>query len=320
MRKTIDPNKTDITECGVRLMSTLNFSTLKLLAIFVTVVESGSFASAARKLSSSRSRISEQVTQLEQILGVRLLQRSTRQLNMTTDGQSIYQQARQLPDILKAIECQTIQEEPSGPVSISMNHDIAHRFLLPRLQEFLTLYPKIQLDLILDDEKSDLIANQIDLAIRIGHQPDDSLIARPMHEERFALFASPDYLTQYGTPNSLRTLEEHRWITLKQPNRGNLLHLQEDARPIKINPQYQYRCNSPLMIQQMLKQGLGIGAMLPSTVRQEIKQGALVPVMPTISSETMVFSLIYLSRRQLPNRIRVVIDYLLNANVFSDDW
>lgn len=300
-------------------MNDINYSHLKLLAIFSSVVEAGSFASAARKLKSSRSRISEQVAQLEADLGVRLLQRSTRQLNTTDEGQQVYQQAKQLPNILQSIEAISMPEEPSGRVAITMNHDIAHKYVLPTLAGFQERYPKVQLDLILDDSRVDLISEQVDLAIRIGIPKDDSLIARIMHEERFILCASPTYLNNLGIPKNKSDLEKLRWITLHQGNKElrDVQYLQKSGKSYEIKLTDFYRCNSPLMVQQMTLQGLGISALLPSTVKEALDTGKLIHVMPSISSESMVFSLVYPSRRQVPQRTRVLIDYLLAARMFD---
>lgn len=297
-------------------MNDINYSHLKLLAIFSTVVEAGSFASAARKLSSSRSRISEQVALLEKDLGVRLLQRSTRQLTITDEGQQVYQQARQLPNILQDVEAITTPEVPSGRVAITMNHDIAHKYVLPVLSDFQALYPQVQLDLILDDSRVDLIGEQIDLAIRIGIPKDDSLIARIMHEERFVLCASPDYLNSVGIPKNKTDLEKLRWITMIQKGQQDIQYLQKQGKSYEIKLTDFYRCNSPHMVQQMTLQGLGISTLLPSTVKEAINKGDLVQVMPSVSSEPMVFSLVYPSRRQVPKRTRVLIDYLLTAKMF----
>lgn len=298
-------------------MNSINYSHLRLLAIFSTVVEVGSFAAAARKLSSSRSRISEQVAQLEADLGVRLLQRSTRQLTTTHEGQQVYQQARQLPNILQDIEAITTPPEPAGRVAITMNHDIAHKYILPVLADFQALYPQVQLDLILDDSRVDLINEQVDLAIRIGIPKDDSLIARIMHEERFILCASPSYLEENATPKSIKDLEKLRWITLSQKGQQDIQYLQKKGKSIEVPLTDFYRCNSPLMIQQMTIKGLGISLLLPSTVKEALNTGDLIQIMPSISSDLMVFSLVYPSRRQVPLRTRVLIDFLLAAKIFD---
>ena len=298
-------------------MSTINHTHLRPLAIFATVIETGSFAAAARKLNTSRSRISEQVAALEADLGIRLLQRSTRQLTVTPEGERVYQQARVLGDILNQVEAVATPELPSGRVALTMTQDIAHKHVLPILEDFRTRFPAIQLDLILDDNRRDLIADQIDLGIRIGFPKDDSLVARVLHEECFGLFASPSYLAQEQPPRTLDELEKSRWVTLVQASHSGVYRLRKHDDIVEIRPENPYRCNSPLMAQQMVVSGLGIGLLLPTTVRKEVESGQLVPFMPELRSDPLVFSLVYPSRRQVPLRTRVLIDYLLQADLFD---
>jgi len=183
-------------------LSTINFSHLRLLSVFSVVVDLGSFAAAARQLNTSRSRVSEQVSLLEKDMGVRLLQRSTRQLGLTKEGAQIYERARELPEILRDIESISNPSLPSGTVSITMSHDIAHRIFLPKISEFEKLYPQIKLNLVLRDEVIDLIDKQIDLAIRIGISRDDSLISRVVHQENATakIFTYESKTTSSATP------------------------------------------------------------------------------------------------------------------------
>ena len=298
-------------------MSTIGFSHLRSLAVFASVVESGSFAAAARHLSSSRSRVSEQVAQLEQELGVRLLQRSTRQLTVTTEGQLVYEQACALPAILQGVEAVVSSPDPQGRVALTVNHDIAHKLLLPHLGEFNQRYPLIKLDLILDDDKLDLINKQIDLGIRVGIPEDDSLVARVMYEECFYIYASPDYIEKNGKPRSVRELEDHHWIALSQFERNGLPQFRQRGKLLDLQPKDYSMCNSPLMLQQMVVAGLGVGAMFETTVRKELERGDLVQLLPAVSSEPQVFYLIYPSRRQVPLRTRVLIDFLLQVSLFK---
>ncbi len=298
-------------------MSTIKFNHLHLLAIFSTVVDAGSFAAAARKLMSSRSRISEQVAALESDLGVRLLQRSTRQLTITDEGKQVYEQAIKLSAILQKVESITTPAVPSGRVTITMPHDIAHRFVLPALAGFRKRYPEIQLDMMPNDTRLNLIGEQIDLAIRIGIPKDESLIARVMHEERIGVFASPSYLKQVGGVKTLKSLEKCHWILFSQLQHSSVQHMRHNNKLVEIKPKSFYRCDSPLLIQQMVIQGLGVGSMIPNTVEQEVKEGRLVQLMPSLTSEPMVFALVYPSRHQVPPRTRALIDYLLETKIFS---
>ena len=305
-------------ERGVLVLSTISYSHLRHLGVFATVVEVGSFAGAARRLHSSRSRISEQVSQLESQLGMRLIQRSTRQLNITQEGRQVYDQARHLPEILQNISDISSSNIPRGRVAITMNHDIAHKHVLPVLPEFQRCYSEVQLDLMISDDKLDYIHEKIDLGIRIGIPKDDSLIARVLHEEPLSIYAGRDYLQQHGTPKSLAQLEQHKWICLSQIQQDGMLVFRHKGSSIQMKPKEFSRCNSPLMLQKMVVAGLGIGIMLPTTVREETRKGELVKVMPELKTERMIFSLVYPSRRQVPLRTRVLIDYLLQANMFDE--
>ena len=299
-------------------MSTINFSHLRLLAVFATVVEAKSFAGAARHLHTSRSRVSEQVSQLELALGVRLLQRSTRQLLVTREGNEVYEQARVLPAVLKSIESVITPTAPQGRVVITMNHDIAHKVILPVLGDFKKRHPLINIDLRLDDNPSDLIAEQIDLGIRIGPPKDNSLIGRVMHEESFSVFASPEYLATHGTPRTIQQLQDCQWIFLHQLSQENSLTFRWKKKTIDMKPDNFYRCNSPHMMQKMVESGLGVGALLPSLIQKEIKNETLIKLLPSLQTQPLVFTLIYPSRQHVPQRTRVLIDYLLDAKLFSD--
>ena len=305
-------------EYGVLILSTIEPAHLRHLAVFATVIEAGSFAGAARRLRSSRSRISEQVSQLESQLGMRLLQRSTRQLNITQEGLQVYEQARRLPEILQSIGDISSSAIPRGRVAITMNHDIAHKHVLPVLPEFQRRYPEVQLDFIISDDKLDYIHEKIDLGIRIGIPKDDSLIARVLHEEPLFIYAGQNYFQQHGIPKSLAQLEQHKWICISQIQQDGTHVFRHKGRSVQMKPKEFCRCNSPLMLQQMVVAGLGMGIMLPTTVRAEVKKGLLVKVMPELKTERMIFSLVYPSRRQVPSRTRVLIDYLLQANMFSE--
>ena len=283
----------------------------------MATVESGSFAAAARKLNTSRSRVSEQISVLEHDLGIRLLQRSTRKLTLTEEGTQIFNEAKQLPTLLNNVEAIATPAEPSGRVSLTLNYDIGEKFILPIIAEFKQHYPKVQLDLIFNDAKMDLIAENIDLAIRIGIPKDNALVARAMHEEKFALFASPEFLKKQGKPENIKALEQLNWIVCSPMINNGLHHLFKQSSPVEIKPAQFYQVNSPLMAQKLTLNHQGICLLLPSTIQTELAENKLVQVMPELTGESVVFSLVYPSRKQLPKRTRVLIDFLLSKNLFN---
>lgn len=298
-------------------MNAKDLSRLKLLVIFAHVVEQGSFAGAARKLQSSRSRISEQVSLLETSLGVRLLQRSTRKLQLTREGQAIYREAQELQSVLQKVEGIISPEKPSGRVSITLNHDIAHRFILPLLPDFKRQFPDIQLDLRLDDKPQDLIDESLDLAIRIGFPKDSDLVARVLHEEAFGLFASPEFINLYGLPDSIEELHLLPWILLSQICSDGVVRIKQGETHLQINPDHHDLVDSPYLLQHMALAGLGLALLLPTTVQKEVQRGDLVRVLPEVKTDALVFSLVYPSRKHIPARTRAVIDYLMQADMFK---
>jgi DNA-binding transcriptional LysR family regulator len=279
-------------------------------------VDEGSFAGAARKLKSSRSRISEQVSQLEKDLQIRLLQRSTRQLGMTQEGLKIYQKAKKLPDMLSEIESITKSDNsPSGKVTLTLSQDSAHKLFLPTLKVFQEKYPEIELDLLLEDRQMDLIKNQIDLAIRIGSVNDESLIARELHREAIGFFASPDYLKIHGCPEDLDDLKNHSWITYKDDE--PFIKVVKQEANVTIKPKKIIRCNSPMMAHTLAANGFGLSLFFPCTIQPELSSHQLVQVMPHWQYGPFSFYLVYLSRHHIPERVRVLIDFILSAEIFA---
>lgn len=182
---------------------------------FVTAVEAGSFAAAARQLGISNAAVSKNVAGLEQALGVRLLNRTTRTLSLTEEGAAFLRQARIALDALDAAvdAIATQRLEISGPVRISSSAAFGRDHLLPALPGLLTRYPQLAVEVDFDDRVVDLVGGGYDLAIRGGHIADSALVARPICHLRMVLVASPTYLAQAGIPRSPAELTQHRLIT-----------------------------------------------------------------------------------------------------------
>ena len=297
-------------------MSTIGLHHLKPLAVFAAVVDEGSFAAAARLLRTSRSRVSEQISQLEEDLDVRLLQRSTRKLALTEEGRQVYERARQLASILEETHDAISQEKPSGRVAITATHDIGVSFLLPAFQSFREAYPEISLDIMLSDDKLDLISEGIDLGLRVGLPRDDSLVGKVLYEDCLSIFASPDYLKTHPVEENLKQLSEHHWIALTYISPGGVHRIYEGEMEHIIETPRHEMCNAPLMQQKMVIAGMGLGLLFPSTVREEIASGQLVPVLPHLKTRSALFSLVYPSRKHLPLRTRLLIEHLLKADLF----
>lgn len=188
--------------------------TLEAMAMFVRVVERGSFSAVARELGTTQPTVSKQINALEKRLGGRLIARSTRQLSLTDQGSRYYKQCR---DILAAVDSaehsfQTGREAVAGPLRIASSVSFGRLHIAPRLQGFLERYPEVTVDLLLSDQNVDLVSEGMDVAIRIGELKDSSLIARQIGLTRCLLVAAPDYLERHGTPQTAEELSLHNCI------------------------------------------------------------------------------------------------------------
>lgn len=288
---------------------------LKRLAIFATVVEQGSFAKAAHLLNMSRSSVSEQVALLEQELQVRLLQRTTRQLTLTYEGQLVYPQALQINHSLHQVTELVNHEQPRGRVRITTTADLALDWLNPKLQAFQALYPEVYFDLILADRELNLVAEQVDLALRIGYLKDDSLVARPLLNSRLQIVASPDYIAKAPEPITIESLKRQHWVLLSQLHTHNTVTLHYNGELVHVEPEHYHRCDSPSVMLSLLKLGFGMGFHLPLSIQKALASGELTVVLPECQGDDLTMCLVYPSRRELPLRIRYLIDFLMKQPV-----
>src|SRR5258708_10604951 len=189
------------------------------MAVFVKVVESSSFAAAARHSRLSRRRASRHVHALEEQLGAQLLNRTTRRVSPTEVGQAYYQRVRQiLADIEEADRLATdLQAAPHGLLRITSSQTFGVRHLAPAIADYLALCPEVLMDVTLNDRYLDLIEEGFDLAVRIGHLEDSSLIARRLAPVRMALCASPGYIARHGAPQAPADLAPHNCLVYTYP-------------------------------------------------------------------------------------------------------
>ena len=255
---------------------------LENLYLFHLVAVSGSFQGAADKVSLPRSSVSKRISKLEQTLNVRLLERSTRKLSLTQSGHELLKSTEQLQNVLHNTETLSdqVQSLPQGKVKIGCSTLMANRLLIPHLNELSQIYPDICFDLNLSDEVVDLIDNQVDIAIRIGHLPDSSLLARKIGEKTFGWFASPQYLAQYGTPDSPQSLLNHRCLVFKNKvttlDSWTFVHSQGEVNSIKVKPAM--ISDDARALVQLATLGQGIIMVDPRFIEQELNSSELVPI------------------------------------------
>jgi DNA-binding transcriptional LysR family regulator len=191
--------------------------------VFVAVIENGGFSAAARALGVSKSAVSKRINQLESHLGMRLLHRTTRRLSLTEAGERYYEHAIQALSAAGKAEdaVAELQGEPQGKLKISSPMSFGRLHLAPLIPKFMQRYPKLQIDLVMDDKNIDLVAAGIDVAIRAGDMPDSTLIARKLAPLRQVLCASPTYILRYAMPVTPSELCEHNCILFSYSGDAN---------------------------------------------------------------------------------------------------
>lgn len=297
-------------------MDSSNNSSFSGLLAFTRSADLGSFVAAGRGLGISASAVGKAVTRLEQELGVRLLQRSTRRIALTEEGRQFHERCRSILDDLDDARAMLSQAagQPRGRLRISVPIATYH-LLLPLLPDFLERHPEVELDIDFNDRLVDLIDEGVDIAIRSGDLPDSRLVSLPLWHYRSLLCASPGYLARRGVPVHPEDLDRHDGIRFRFPNSRRLLEW-----PLGVDvgaaatPALRLRrslvFNNMEAVRGATLGGLGIGCMPDFLVREPLKSGALRTVLELDPRPAGRFSAVWPSGRHLSPKVRVFIDFL----------
>ena len=275
---------------------------------FVAVVKTLSFTAAAKKSGTSVARVSRRVAALEERLGVKLLHRTTRKVSLTEAGQLYFDHCRALVDGLELAELTVtrMQSSPHGLVKLTAPTIYGEKHLTPLLIKFLERYPQVDLDLILTNQKLDLIDSGIDLAIRLGKLDDSNLTVRRLAGRHLYVCASPSYLEHHGTPYTLSELNDHQCLV------GTLDHwrFKENGRSRSLHVSGRFKCNSGSILREAAKRGLGLVQLPDYYVKQDLKEGILIEVLSAYRSDPEGIWALYPKNRNLSPKIRLLIDFL----------
>lgn len=287
----------------------------RAMAIFAQVVESGSFSAAADRLAITKSAVSQQVTQLEQELGTRLLYRTTRRLNLTEAGETYLAGCQQMVEAAEAANHQIgrFSKEPSGTLKITCSHDFAAGQLVPLLAPFMERYPKLSLYIDGRDQAINLVEEGIDLALRFGKLNESSLVARKIGDKALALVAAPSYLQQHGVPQAPDELVNHQWVAftqLTQPYQLNLLGPQGQQQKVRLYGRAS--SNSHASTLEMVVSGMGIGRFFEQDIAGKLENGQLIRVLHDYRLEPEPMYAVYPHRAYVPLKVRTVINYLID--------
>ncbi|MFT6986060.1 MAG: DNA-binding transcriptional LysR family regulator [Psychromonas sp.] len=295
-------------------MNKTRLDSLPALALFALIVQYGSLSSAAQHSGLSRSAVSKQLSALEAKLGVRLLQRSTRSITLTEAGKQILAEARRILDALESVKTlsEDLQGEVCGHLKVSCSTGIGRVHVVPLLKQFRVCYPKVNVQLLLEDRRVDLIDEQIDVAIRVGHLPDSSLIALRLGEMTWVVCASPDYLRINGTPKTPTDLLQHDclYYSNNQNSFKTWLFMGPNGEEsISINGSLSL--NDSTALAQAAEEGQGIVWIDKNSLGDALEKGRLVPVLEdySLSPGYPIYAL-YPARRHLSQKTRMFVNFL----------
>jgi DNA-binding transcriptional LysR family regulator len=287
---------------------------LDTIQIFLKVAELESFSGAARQLGLPDSTVSAAVRQLEQLLGTRLLQRTTRRVHMTQEGEAYYARSRGVLDEVELLRgmFRGGADVLTGRLRVDMSVAMASKLVLPRLGEFMARHPQLTIDLGTADRRVDLIREGYDCVLRAGILTDSSLVARPLGSYRLVNCASPAYLAQYGTPQRLEDLPKHRLVHY-DPQLGGSAPAWEwfDGEHTRRAPVGSaLTVNGTASYEAACVAGLGIIQAPPAGLRELLATGKLVEVLPDYRPAPMPLAFVYPTRKHVPARAVAFMDWV----------
>ena len=286
-------------------------SSIEELIAFVTIVDSGAIVCAAAQLDQTTSGVSRALQRLESKLGVTLLERTTRKISLTQEGQIFLEKARQILRDLEAAEdaLQTFDQEISGLIRIDSATPFILHVVAPLIQEFMQLYPAIEIEMNSNDQVIDLLEQRTDVAFRFGQLQDSSLHAKLLCRSRLYIVASPEYLAKHGYPESPNVLDQHQLIGFSKVPALNTWPLKVDDRALTIHAKL--KASNGETVRQLTLMGNGISCLSQFLVSKDIKQGRLVTLFE--DENTMYYQnihAVYYQQDHLPKRVRIFIEFL----------
>lgn len=275
---------------------------------FVAVAETESFTAAAKRLGISTAQVSRQVSALEERLSAKLFYRTTRKVSVTEVGRIYYQHCRQVMDGLADAEraITNLQSTPKGKLKITAPITYGERSVAPLVNDFVTQYPELEVQLVLSNQQIDLIDEGFDLAIRLGQLGDSSMIGKRLATRKQYVCASPGYLSAFGAPHTLSELDRHNCLS------GTLDYwrFQEQGKARSIRVKGNFSCNSgPVLVDAALK-GVGIVQLPDYYVQEYINQGQLIELLPNYREPDDAVWALYPQNRHLSPKVRMLVDYL----------
>ncbi len=293
------------------------------MTVFAEVVENKNFSVAARTLKLTPSAVSKLIGRLEERLGARLLNRTTRQVSLTDEGRTYHQSCLPILAAIKDAEqaITNLHEEPRGLLKVNVSTAFGLSHLEPLLPDFLATYPEIRIDLTLSESIVNLVEEEVDVAIRTGNLPDSSLIARKFGKIHRTVAASPAYLKQHGIPKTPMDLKNHNCLQISTATTFNHWEFQENGKSKIIDISGNFETNNAMALHRAALAGIGIMRSANFIVADDIKAGRLKALLTEYESEKELgIYAVYPSNRHLSSKVRVFIDMLVDAFLPHPPW
>lgn len=285
---------------------------LHLMSVYVAVVEAGGFASAARRLQLSPPAVTRAIAALEERLGVKLLNRTTRHVRMTDAGQKYFEDARHVINLANEADDAVlgINAEPRGQLTLTASVLFGRLHVIPSIIDYLQQYPEVEVNALFVDRVVNMLEEGVDVAVRIGELPDSSYRALRVGEVRRELFASPDYLAKHGTPTTPGDLVNHRIIVARGLTPTNEFRFTLDGAPhcVKFKPQLSVSDNDSAAAAAIA--GLGITRLLSYQVAGALATGKLQRVLGQFDNPALPVHIVHREGRLSSAKIRTFVDLL----------
>jgi len=286
------------------------------MEVFVAAAEHGGFSAAARARAMTPSAVSKLMARLEQRLGTRLFNRSTRKLQLTSEGAAFFDRCTTiLAQIDEAERCAGVSEASVGRVRVSVNVPVGTRILLPLIRLFVDRYPRVELDISLTDRVVDLLEERTDVAIRSGPLPDSSLRARKLGTTSMMIVAAPEYLKRFGAPESPSDLEGHARLGFSYTRAIEGWPMRDGAQRLTLPIDGPVQISDGEALRRLVLEGLGMARLAHFQVRDDLATGRLVQVLQEYTHEDSeeIHAVFVGNGGPMPARVRALLDFLADS-------
>lgn len=294
------------------------------MMIFVRCVDDGSFSAAARALDMTPSAISKQIRRLEDRLGARLFNRTTRRISLTEVGRDFYDRcSRIMVQIEEAEEAvSSLQDQVRGTLRVTATAAFARGEVLPRINRFLSRHPELNLEFELTDRQVDLVDEGVDASIMLQEQVNDpSLVARKLAVNRRIIVASPEYIARNGEPRTPEELLDHNCLTLYNVSRFNDWEFEfDDGSPRVIHVRGNFHSNTASALYEAALAGVGLARLSTWLVAPRIRSGELVQLLPGYTQESSAYYVLFPQGRHLSRKVRAFVDFLVEEFTPLPPW